>query len=97
MKSILGLFANLGKNIIFQLYDIKKYFDKKNLRDAMDTLYEAGVDPKLYRVWYNLNKNTVIRVKTGSGYSEWAEAGELIGQGTGGGALVSSINLDGIL
>ena len=33
-------------------------------------------------------------MKTGTGYSEWAKPGELIGQGTGGGALVSSINLD---
>ena len=60
----------------------------------MNTLFEAGVDPKMYRVWFNLNKNTVLRFITGSGHSEWAEAGELIGQGTGGGALVSSINLD---
>ena len=94
VKSILGLFADLNKSVIFQLYDIQKYLDKENLRDAMNTLFEAGVDPKMYRVWFNLNKNTVIRVKTGSGHSEWAEAGELIGQGTGGGALVSSINLD---
>ena len=94
VKSILGLFADLNKSVIFQLYDIQKYFDKENLRDAMNTLFEVGVDPKMYRVWFNLNKNTVIRVKTGSGHSEWAEAGELIGQGTGGGALVSSINLD---
>ena len=60
----------------------------------MNTLYQIGMDPKMYRVWFNLNKNTVIRVKTGTGYSEWTNAGELIGQGTGGGALVSSVNLD---
>ena len=60
----------------------------------MNTLYQIGVDPKMYRAWFNLNKNTVIRVKTGTGYSEWENAGELIGQGTGGGALVSSVNLD---
>ena len=45
----------------------------------MNTLFEAGGDPNMFRVWFNLNKNTVIRVKTGSGHSEWAEAGELIG------------------
>ena len=48
----------------------------------------------MYRAWFNLKKNTVIRVKTGTGYSEWENAGELIEQGTGGGALVSSVNLD---
>ena len=94
VKSILAMYSENNINIIFQLYDIQKYFDKENLRDAMNTLYQIGVDPKLYRAWFNLNKNTVIRVKTGTGYSEWANAGELIGQGTGGGALVSSVNLD---
>ena len=33
-------------------------------------------------------------ISSKKGHSECAEAGELIGQGTGGGALVSSINLD---
>ena len=86
--------VNINLKVIFQLYDIQKYFDKENLRDAMNALFQIGVDPKMYRVWFNLNKNTVIRVKTGTGYSEWTNAGELIGQGTGGGALVSSVNLD---
>ena len=94
VKSVLAMYSENNINIIFQLYDIQKYFDKENLRDAMNTLYQIGVEPQMYRAWFNLNKNTVIRVKTGTGYSEWADAGELIGQGTGGGALVSSVNLD---
>ena len=32
--------------IIVLLYDISKFFDKENLRDAMNTLYEAGVKGK---------------------------------------------------
>ena len=38
--------------------------------------------------------NTRIRVKTGAGYSDWSDEGPIIGQGTGGGALVSQANLD---
>ena len=36
----------------------------------------------------------LIRVKTGAGYTDWSEEGPMIGQGTGGGALVSQANLD---
>ena len=94
VKSVLAMYSENDEDIIFQLYDIQNFFDKENLRDAMNTLHKIGVDPKMYRAWFNLNKNTVIRVKNGTGYSDWEEAGELIGQGTGGGALVSSVNLD---
>ena len=60
----------------------------------MNTLHELGIDNKAYRTWYKLNANTRIRVKTGVGYSDWSDEGPMIGQGTGGGALVSQVNLD---
>ena len=60
----------------------------------MNTMYEMGVDMKTYRTWSKLNSNTKIRVKTGVGYTEWSSEGAMIGQGTGGGALVSQANLD---
>ena len=41
-----------------------------------------------------LNKQTKIRVLTGLGLTEYKEKGELIGQGTLGGAMVSASNLD---
>ena len=40
-----------------------KYFDKEILRDAMDTLYGAGIAGKLYRLWFMLNQDYQIRVK----------------------------------
>ena len=60
----------------------------------MDTLYNLGVDMKAYRVWSKLNMNTRIKVKNGAGYTDWSDEGSMIGQGTGGGALVSQANLD---
>ena len=94
MRSIISLYDFLNITIIFQLYDIQKFFDKENLRDVMDTLSEIGVDPKLYRTWFLLNQNTTIRVKTGNGYTEWRNVGEILGQGSGGGAMASAANLD---
>jgi hypothetical protein len=94
MKSIMAKYEKDGKLFILQPYDISKFFDKEVLTDVMDTLHGLGVDMKAYRTWSKLNKNTTIRVKTGVGYTEWSDEGAMIGQGTGGGALVSQANLD---
>ena len=59
----------------------------------MDILHEIGVDPKLCRTWFELNKNTTIRVKTANGFTDWRNVGELLGQGSGGGAMASAANL----
>ena len=61
----------------------------------MDAVNRSKVKSKWYRMWYLLNKDTKIRVRTGVGFSEWADAGEIIGQGTCGGAVISGANLDG--
>ena len=75
-------------------WDISKYFDKEILREAMDTLYQAGIRGKLYRLWYMLNKDTQIRVKTSFGMTDVAATGENVAQGSIGGGLISSLNLD---
>ena len=43
--------------------------------DACDALYKAKVNPKFYRVWFNLNAKTEIEVRTGSGVSAHGLAG----------------------
>ena len=45
-------------------------------------------------MWYILNKDTRIKVKTAFGVTEEAEVGDCLGQGTGGAGLVSAANLD---
>ena len=77
-----------------QLYDISKFFDRENLQDGMNTLYNCGVTGKLYRLIFEMNKKTVLKVKTGVGMSEAVDLGENIAQGSIGGALISTVNLD---
>ena len=45
-------------------------------------------------MWFLMNKNTKISVKTAFGITEEAEAGDCLGQGTAGAGLVSAANLD---
>ena len=94
VKSVIAYYALIDKPLIIQCIDIRKFFDKENLRDAMCALHSAGVQGKLYRLWYKLNKNTRIAVKTGVGLSDERDTGETLGQGTVGGALASALNID---
>ena len=60
----------------------------------MESLHQAKINPKMYRVWFKMNQNTVIQVKTGAGMSGQGLAGPVTGQGGGGAALASALNLD---
>ena len=93
IKSIISLYNYINIPILLQLWDISKYFDKEVLRDAMDTLFEAGIRGKLYRLWFMLNRDAQIRVKTSFGLTGIAATGENVAQGSIGGGLISSLNL----
>ena len=60
----------------------------------MDTLFKAGISGKLYRLWFMMNKDSQIKVKTGFGMTETAATGENVAQGSIGGGIVSALNLD---
>ena len=77
------------------MFDISKYFDRENLRDCMSELYACGIKGKLYKLLFNLNKDTEISVKTAVGNTEYTEVDECLGQGTNEGAVISAVNLDG--
>ena len=93
-KSVVALYGLLGLPLIAQYYDIKKFFDKEVLRDAMDVLYRGGVPLKLYQLWFKLNQRTKISLKIALGVTNSEEVGEVLGQGSSGGAVVSAVNLD---
>jgi hypothetical protein len=67
---------------------------KEILKDAKDTLYRCGVQGKLYRIWYTLYKNSQIKVKTAARMTAVRGTGENVTQGSVGGAILSSANLD---
>ena len=94
LKTWMRLKEQNKENGIFNLYDMSKFFDKESLLDCMNVLNtEAGIDPKSYRMWYLLNEDTDIRVKTSVGLSMFARIKDSIGQGSVGAALVSSLNI----
>ena len=90
LKSIIALDNLYGLSILLQLYDISKFFDQEHLRDAKDVLYQRGTRGKLYRLLYEINKDT--KVKTALGVTEKEDTGEAIGQGTNEGAMIFTVN-----
>ena len=74
--------------------DIVSFFDKEDMFDCLKTMEELDINKKAIRMWYLLNKNTKIKVKTAFGTTEEASVGDCLGQGTCGAGLVSAANLD---
>ena len=94
LKSVIALYLRYDFPVLIQLYDISKFFDRESLRDGMNAIYNCGIRGKLYRLIYNMNKDTKITVRTAVGETEETETGENIGQGTLEGANISAANID---
>ena len=89
IKSMIEQLENKGQGMIFTLIDIVSFFDREDIHDVIATLYEMGVNETATRIWFKLNQNTEICVKTSAGLTDTALVGDVIGQGTAGAALIS--------
>ena len=94
LKTVLTRLQKIGKGFVFLVVDIISFFDKENIYDCLETLETLNVNKKAVRMWYLMNMNTKIAVKTAFGMTEEAEVGDCLGQGTAGAGLVSAANLD---
>ena len=94
LKTVLARQEEIGKGFIFLVIDIISFFDKESIYDCLETLETLNVNKKAVRMWYLMNMNTKISVKTAFGMTEEADAGDCLGQGTAGAGLVSAANLD---
>ena len=94
LKSMISLHIHYGKSIILSMWDVSKFFDREALKDCMNELYKSNVQGKLYRLLFEMNKNTKISVQTPVGLTEECDTGEGVGQGTLEGAIISAVNLD---
>lgn len=55
--------------------------------DVIEALESMEVNKKMLRIWYKLNEDTKISVKTSVGRTEMKDVGALVGQGSGGAAV----------
>ena len=94
LKSLIEQRKSQGRGIILTLVDIVSFFDRENIMDVMDTLEEMNVNKKACRVWFKMNEETEIVVKTAVGMTESRKVGALVGQGSSGAAVVSQAMID---
>jgi hypothetical protein len=88
IKTVMARMEDIGEGVLFLVMDIISFFDKEDIYDCLETMKHLGINEKAIRMWYLLNKNTKIRVKTAFGMTEEANVGVCLGQGTGGAGLV---------
>ena len=94
LKTIMARAESAKTGIIFMIMDIMSFFDKEDIFDCLETMERLQVNKKAARVWYKLNHDTEVVVKTTCGVTETAKVGDCLGQGTAGAGLVSQANLD---
>ena len=93
LKSVVALMEENGAAIAIQLLDLVKFFDSESLIDTMNELYRGKVKGKLYRLIYEMNRKSRIKVKTSVGVSEARETEENVTQGSTEAGIISSSNL----
>ena len=91
IKSVISQYIGNNKGILITSFDLKKYYDSEQL---LDCLYNSSLKGKVYRLMYELNKNSRIKVKTPVGVSASQETGPLVAQGKPEAGILSSVNLD---
>ena len=79
LKSVIALYLKHDMPMLVQLYDISKFFDRESLRDGMHSIYNCGIQRKLYRLIFTMDKDTKIRVRTAVGETDEKKTGENIG------------------
>ena len=82
------------KGFIFLVIDFVSFCDREDIFDCLETLDKINVNKKGKKMWYLLNKDTSIKVKTAHGMTHEEEVGDCLGQGTAGVGLISAANLD---
>ena len=64
--SLMDLYEKEGKSCIISMIDLKQYFDSENLYDCCSEVYKNKIRGKIYRLFFQLNKNVRITVKNSS-------------------------------
>ena len=94
LKTVMAVMEERKKGFIFLMIDFVSFFDREDIFDCQETLDKIKVNKKAKQIWYLLNKDTKIQVKTAHGLTKEEKVGDCLGQGTAGAGLISAANLD---
>ena len=94
LKSVFAHYSRKKKSMILTGYDIQTFFDSENIFDVFEDVYTSQVKGKLYRLLYEMNKNSKITIRTPVGDTEPKDSGPVITQGGIESAIMSSVSID---
>ena len=80
--------------IIFQQYDYKQMFDGINLKEAINDLFDVGVNDDCLQLVYDANRKIQFRVKTPAGMTEEGALEEVVLQGDTWASVAASVQCD---
>ena len=84
------------KPISLQFYDYKQMFDSVNLKEAINDIYDYGVQDEDLQLIYKANKEVFMAVKTAGGLTERHKITNSVLQGDTWGPMLASVQVDQI-
>ena len=84
------------KAILLQLFDYKQMFDGINLEEALNDLYDVGVEDDNLDLLHQANKEIHMAIKTPSGLTERQTVTNSVLQGDTWGSILASVQVDSI-
>ena len=67
LKTVMAYKEKNKEGLIFLVIDFVSFFDREDIFDCLETLDKIKVNKKAKQIWYLLNKDTKIKVKTARG------------------------------
>ena len=94
IRSLIAYYKKQRKSLILSNLDIMKFYDSEHLLDVLSEAYNSALRGKLYRLIFEMNKSSMIKVKTPVGLSHSDSIDLILAQGSGEAGVLSSVNLD---
>lgn len=82
LRSIMNHYQYMGLDVILELLDLVKAFDKMELKAVLLNLWNTNVKGKIWRTIYLINNKSTLTIKTAFGTTDAFEVGETIKQGS---------------
>ena len=94
LKSVFTQYKQNKKGLLCTSYDISTFFDSEDVFDVFGEVYNNQVKGKVYRLLFEMNKNTRVKINTPVGVSQSADTGPTVTQGSVESGILSSVSID---
>ena len=93
LKSMFAHYEKQKKGLILTGYDVKTFYDAEDPYDVLNELYKSEVRGKIYRLVFEMNKNSKVKIKTPVGTTETKDTGPIVLQESVDAPILSANNI----